>query len=58
MKVCEILIENGSEITKCFDIQLMPTFTPEIRDSLLLFVITCFISVFVVKLLQRLFLGA
>lgn len=57
MKVCETLIESGIETTKCFDIQMMPTFSDEARDALILITASAFFAVFAVKIAQRLLLG-
>ncbi|WP_160116986.1 hypothetical protein [Acinetobacter chinensis] len=58
MKVCETIQQNADTVVRCFEYELLPTFTGDIRDSLLYFTICCFITVFIVKMLKHLFLGA
>lgn len=57
MKVCDTRIENNVEVTHCTEVQFTPTFDDEMRDTTILFVFTCFLAVFIVKTVQRLFLG-
>ena len=57
MKVCETLIESGVETIKCFELQFMPTFSDEARDTLVLITASAFFAVFAIKIAQRLFFG-
>jgi len=55
MKVCETLTIKEEVIDRCFEYQLIPELTADGRDTLLLITLSIFMSVFLVKIAQKMF---